>query len=177
MKKLAVIFPGMNYNSNKPLLYYIKKILIKEEFEVVEIEYGNLPKEKEKAFKIAKDKANEGVKEISWSNYDEILFVSKSIGTVVAGVIASKLNVKVRQIWLTPVNESLSFMINDGIVFSGKSDPMITTSLLISECDNNKVLLYLYDRGNHSIETGIIKENLRILADIIDKCEKYILNI
>ncbi|MGG7056792.1 hypothetical protein ACQPUZ_00690 [Clostridium tertium] len=177
MKKLAVIFPGTNYNSNKPLLYYIKKILIKEEFEVVEIEYGNLPKEKEEAFKIAKDKANAGIKDISWSNYDEILFVSKSIGTVVAGFIASKLNKKVRQIWLTPVNESLSFIINDGIVFSGKSDPMITTSLLISECDNNKVPLYLYDGCNHSMESGVIKEDLRTLTDIIDKCEKYILKI
>ena len=175
MKKLAVIFPGTNYNSNKPLLYYIKKVLVKEEFEVVEIEYGNLPKEKEEAFKIAKDKASESIKDILWSNYDEVLFVSKSIGTVVAGLIASKLNVKVRHIWLTPVNESLPFMISEGIVFSGKSDPMITTSSLISECDNNKVPLYLYDGANHTIETGVIKENLRILVDIIDKCEKYIL--
>lgn len=177
MKKLAVIFPGMNYNSNKPLLYYIKKILKKEEFDIIEIDYGKLPNEKNMAFEIAKDKAKEGIRKIEWSNYDEVLFVSKSIGTIVAGIIASKLNLQIRHIWLTPVNESISFMISNGIVFSGKSDPMITTSVLISECDNNKVPLYLYDGCNHSIESGVMQEDLRILTDIIDKCENYIINI
>ena len=67
MKKLAVIFPGMNYNSNKPLLYYIKKILIKEEFDIVEIEYGKLPSDKMKAFETAIVKANESIKDISYT--------------------------------------------------------------------------------------------------------------
>ena len=127
MKKLAVIFPGMNYNSNKPLLYYIKKILIKEEFDIVEIEYGKLPNEKKTAFEIAIAKANERIKDILWADYDDVLFVSKSIGTVLAGKIASTLKLPIRHIYLTPVNETLPFMIGDGIVFSGKADPMIDT--------------------------------------------------
>ncbi len=177
MKKLAIIFPGMNYNSNKPLLYYIKKILIKAEFDIVEIEYGKLPNEKKAAFEIAIPKANEGIKDILWADYDEILFVSKSIGTVLAGKIASELKLPIKHIYLTPVNETLPFMIGDGIAFSGKVDPMVTTSLLISECDNNKIPLYLYDEGNHSIESGVTKEDLKILSDIIEKCENYIINI
>ena len=177
MKKLAVIFPGMNYNSNKPLLYYIKKILIKEEFDIVEIEYSKLPNDKMKAFETAIVKANENIKDILWADYDEILFVSKSIGTVLAGKIASELKLPIKHIYLTPVNETLPFMIADGIAFSGKSDPMIDTSLLISECKKKEIQLYLYEECNHSIESGVIKEDLKILSEIIDKCEKYIIDI
>ncbi|MDV4149852.1 hypothetical protein R0131_03300 [Clostridium sp. AL.422] len=177
MKKLAVLFPGMNYNSNKPLLYYIKKILIKEEFDIVEIEYGKLPNDKMRAFEIAITKANERIKDILWADYDEILFVSKSIGTVLGGKIASELKLPIRHIYLTPVNETLPFMSGDGIVFSGTADPMITTSLLVSKCDNNEIPLYLYEKCNHSIESGIIKEDLKILSEIIDKCEEYIVNM
>ena len=176
MKKLAVIFPGMNYNSNKPLLYYIKKILTKEEFDIAEVEYGKLPNDKMKAFEIAIVKANESVKEISWLEYEEVLFVSKSIGTVVAGKISSELKLPIKNIYLTPVNETLPFMNCNAIAFSGKKDPMIDTSLLISECDNKKIQLYLYEECNHSMESGVIKEDLNTLSEIIDKCEKYIKN-
>ena len=175
MKKLAVIFPGMNYNSNKPLLYYTKNILNNEEFDIVDIDYGKLPNDKMKAFEIAIVKANEKIKEISWNEYDEVLFLSKSIGTVLAGKISSELKLPIKHIYLTPVNETIPFMNGNGIAFSGKVDPMVDTSLLISECDKKEIQLYLYEKCNHSIESGVIKEDLKILSEIINKCEEYII--
>ena len=177
MKKLAVIFPGMNYNSDKPLLYYIKKILKREKFDIVEVEYGKLPDDKMNAFKIAIKKANEKINDISWSEYQDILFVSKSIGTVLSGKISTELELKIRHIYLTPVNETLHFINGNCIVFSGKEDPLIDTSLLISDCDNKKISLFLYEGCDHSIESGILQEDLKTLSEIINKCEKYIKNI
>ncbi|VYU46642.1 hypothetical protein [Clostridium tertium] len=177
MKKLAVIFPGMNYNSDKPLLYYIKKILSKENYDIVSITYGELPKEKQLAFDIAIKKAKEVLKDIDWSDYDTILFVSKSIGTILAGFIALSLPKNIKHIYLTPVNETLQFINGDVLVFSGAEDPMINTENLQEECNSKEIKLYLYDDCNHSMETGDIKKDIQILSVITEKCQEYINSI
>ena len=44
MKKLAVIFPGVGYHTDKPLLYYSKKLAFQNGYEIVEVPYGKFPK-------------------------------------------------------------------------------------------------------------------------------------
>lgn len=111
------------------------------------------------------------------SNYDTILFVSKSIGTILAGIIAANLPKNIKHIYLTPVNETLEFMKGDIVVFSGKEDPMINTKDLVAECKNKEIELYLYDDCNHSMETGDVNRDIKILADITEKCQEFIKNI
>lgn len=41
--KLAVVFPGIGYHVDKPLLFYSKKIAASHGFEIVEVPYGNFP--------------------------------------------------------------------------------------------------------------------------------------
>ena len=41
--KLAVLFPGIGYHSDKPLFYYTKKVLKAEGYEIKEVKYENLP--------------------------------------------------------------------------------------------------------------------------------------
>ena len=38
-KKLAVIFPGVGYHSDKPLLYYSKKLAKNHGYEIKEVKY------------------------------------------------------------------------------------------------------------------------------------------
>ena len=38
-KKIAVIFPGMGYHSDKPLLYFSKRLAREKGYEVVEAHY------------------------------------------------------------------------------------------------------------------------------------------
>ena len=44
MKKLAVIFPGIGYHVDKPLLYYSRKLAGEAGFSVVGVPYRNFPK-------------------------------------------------------------------------------------------------------------------------------------
>lgn len=37
MKKLAIVFPGIGYHCDKPLLYYSKKIAVSNGFEIKEV--------------------------------------------------------------------------------------------------------------------------------------------
>ncbi len=43
--KLAVIFPGIGYHTDKPLLYYGKKLAKKYGYEILEISYGGFSKD------------------------------------------------------------------------------------------------------------------------------------
>ena len=85
MKKLAVLFPGIGYHCDKPLLYYSKKCLSAYGYEIIEVNYKHFPhmKEKDELIKQAEDigykQAEEILKDIPFSTYDEILFVSKIV--------------------------------------------------------------------------------------------------
>lgn len=44
MKKAAVLFPGIGYHTDKPLLYYSKKIAAELGYEIIEVPYGKFRK-------------------------------------------------------------------------------------------------------------------------------------
>ena len=79
--KLAILFPGIGYHTDKPLLYYSKKILKNMDYEIKEIQFTNLDfdlnKSKDEAYKQAKNQ----IEKMDLDTYDSILLISKSIGT------------------------------------------------------------------------------------------------
>lgn len=42
-KKIAVLFPGIGYTCDKPLLYYTGKLAVARGYKIVKVEYGNFP--------------------------------------------------------------------------------------------------------------------------------------
>ena len=88
MKRIAVVFPGIGYTLDKPLLYYGRKLLKKSGYEEIKLlDYtglgsvsikGNADK-MAKAFDVIYSKTEEYLKDIHWEEYDELLFLSKSI--------------------------------------------------------------------------------------------------
>ena len=45
MKKIAVLFPGIGYHADKPLLYYSKKLVMNKGYKIADVKYGVLPSE------------------------------------------------------------------------------------------------------------------------------------
>ena len=132
MNKLAVIFPGIGYHTDKPLLYYSKKLAFQNGYEIVEVPYGKFPKgvkgsreKMEKAFFSAVEQAEEILKDVDFSLYDDILFISKSVGTAVSAAYGGKYHLKTRNIYYTPVEASFQFMTQPGIVFTGTKDSWV----------------------------------------------------
>ena len=63
-KKLAVIFPGIGYTADKPLLYYARRIAAEQGYEIMTIPYSGFPKKirgdrkrMEESFRIALDQS------------------------------------------------------------------------------------------------------------------------
>ena len=92
-KKLAVIFPGMGYHNDKPLLYHGKKLAKERGYEVVEVSYvldknagavKDDETQKKEVFRQAYSQTEEQLATVAFADYQEVVFIGKSIGTVVA---------------------------------------------------------------------------------------------
>jgi len=187
-EKIALIFPGLGYNCDKPLLYYPKKIAASYGYQIIEINYSGFPsnvkgnKEKmELCFNIAFEQTKTCLSSIDFNNKD-ILIIGKSIGTAVAAAYASKIlcsftTKEIRFIYLTPVEQSFNYMRpSSGIVFHGTSDPWINTPVLVKNCENLNLPLFITKDSNHSLETGNLVTDIENLGKIMGRIDAYIQN-
>lgn len=115
--KLAVIFPGIGYHTDKPLLYYAKKLAAQLGYEIKEVPYGGFPKDvkgsEEKmrqAFLSALSQTERMLEQVNFTEYEELLFISKSVGTAVAAAYAVKHGLAPAHIYFTPVEASFACM-------------------------------------------------------------------
>ena len=94
--KLAVFFPGIGYHCDKPLLYYSRKLAQECGYEeTIALSYtydgGNIRGNEEKmqqAFESLYEQAEKSLSAVDFDKYDEILFVAKSVGTIIASAYA-----------------------------------------------------------------------------------------
>ena len=131
MRNLMILFPGIGYHCDKPILYYGKKIAVMNGYtDCISLSYsydgknlrGNTA-EMEKAFNSLYEQAEKQLNGVEFNQYDEILFVSKSIGTVIAAAYARKYSIECRMIFYTPLAQTYSYDVEEGIAFIGMKDP------------------------------------------------------
>ena len=85
-KRLAVIFPGIGYHCDKPILYYSRKLAKEQEYkEIISLEYsyteknirGNEKRMKE-VFDVLYQQAEKLLETIDFSKYENCIFLMKS---------------------------------------------------------------------------------------------------
>ncbi|MBO5260807.1 MAG: alpha/beta hydrolase [Coprococcus sp.] len=173
-KKLCVVFPGIGYHSDKPLLYYGKKYMAEHGYDIVEVHYGKLPKGLDNAFIAGYDVAEQQLKNVDFDKPEDIVFISKSIGTVIAAKYTRQYSIDARNIYFTPLLSTIKYANTSCIAFHGTADPLADTCKLIDACKEKNIPLYTYEGGNHSIETGDILWNMETLKDIAEKYIEYL---
>lgn len=188
MKNLVVCFPGIGYHSDKPLLYFARKLAKEIGYDdYVEVSYSyekaGLQKNKElmteaidSLYKIAEDTLDK----VDFHQYEKILFISKSVGTAVACKYASEHKISCKQVLFTPLEETFQYIKeqksyeNPYISFTGTNDPWVDEEILEFLSKERKILLYKYDGANHSLETPNTLMNLEILTEVMTKTKEFI---
>ena len=182
MKRLAVFFPGIGYTVDKPLMYYSRRLAEKHGFEICLLPYSGFPKKvkgdkakMQESYKIALKQAKEMLSDIDFEDYDDILFVGKSIGTIVAAKIASKSSVQepIRFIFYTPLEETFSFPVQDAIVFTGSADPWVEAGRIPALCKESGIPCSVIPDANHSLETADPEQDILTLQKIMFETEQY----
>lgn len=153
--KLMVLFPGMGYTCDKPLLHYAKAYGFRDGYDILCINYGTMTFDKTKVLSSiapAYDIAKEALNKINTNKYEHILFISKSLGTVVAGRLSKEYTMDIQNIFLTPLKETIPYMDNsEDVTISGEHDPMITHKDLLQIC-KLPITSFIFPNANHSLE-------------------------
>lgn len=180
-KKLAVLFPGIGYHCDKPLLYYSAKLARAAGYEVLPVPYAGFPQkvrgdvDKLRAsFAIAWAQAGEMLEAVKWADYRGLLFIGKSIGTIVGARYAMEKGLPVRSVLLTPLEATFPFVTGQAVAFHGTADPWAATRAIAAACEAKGVPLYLTERGNHSLETGDVLKDLRTLEETMKRIDSFI---
>ncbi len=180
MKKLAIFFPGIGYNKDKPLLYYSAKLAKALGYEIIHIDYHELPANgksdaalMEKAAKIAYTRAEEQLKEVNFAEYDKVLFIGKSIGTIVLAAYVCNHKVNAGQIWYTPVVPTFQFGSKNVLAFIGDADPWTDIADIKEKVKAPEIALSIYEGCNHSLETGEVDRDISTLSDVMRRTEDF----
>jgi phosphoglycolate phosphatase len=191
MSKIAVLVPGIGYTCDRPLLYYSGKIASSAGYDLVKLNFRHLGGKKNlignsdkmrKVFEKAYAQAENQLVIEELEKADEVLFLSKSVGTAVAAAFAQQYSrefeesgTKVRHVYYTPVAGTFIFMQPEsGIAFHGTADPWVDDETVIRGCKNKKVPLYIYQNVNHSLESGDVMSDLEILSKVMSVTEAFI---
>ena len=185
MRKIAVLFPGIGYTCDKPLLYYTGKLAAAHGYEIKKVEYGGFEAEikgnrekMEKAFCSALTQAEEILKDVDWQEYQDIVFVGKSVGTIAAAAYMKKYKIAGRNIVYTPLMDTFLFEKGPGIVFHGTADPWAENTEKIKDCCEKIGLpLCRIENANHSLETGDTIKDIEILRKVISKAEAFFIRL
>lgn len=185
MSKLAVIFPGIGYTADKPLLHYSKRIAANHGYEIRIMDYKGFPskvkgdrKRMEESFEIALRQSLEKLSDVSMADFEDILFIGKSLGTIVAAKIAAESPVKdrIRLILYTPLADTFAFQFGKAIAFTGEDDPWVgrDKSPIFGICEERGIPCSLIAYANHSLESGDVFADMKELYRIMKETERFI---
>ena len=211
-KRLLVMFPGVGYHCDKPLLYYGRKIAREAGYEeCVQVSYS-APVDKirgdeekmNKTFESMYQQTEEQLHDIKWEEYDDVLFMSKSIGTIIAATYAKEHELRnVRQVLYTPLADTMKVLgavdvsevieVTDtkdssdtdkntnckesftSIAFIGTNDPWSNIAEIIDLASEINITLHIYEDADHSLETGDILSDLDTIREVMEKTNLFCL--
>lgn len=184
MKKIAVIFPGIGYHADKPLLYYSSKLAGNYGYEIIKIGYPpcevNLKEASseqiasfvEECMKTVKDTLSD----VRLDTAEDILFISKSIGTAVAACYANAHGLPARHVYFTPLEDTFSYTEpKSGIAFCGTADPWADHEHVRKLCKKNDIPLTVIEGVNHSLESRDVTGDIKNLRKVMKAVDTYIM--
>ncbi len=182
---IAVLFPGVGYNTHKPLLYYSAKLMQSYGYDLCYLNYENMPKrvgsDKElmrQAVEAGYESVENTLSGINFGGYERVVFIGKSIGTIIATRYASEHSIDAVQIWYTPLIETFSYAdtvdSKKSVAFIGDKDQWSDVNMVKAAAKEKGIKLYSYPDCNHSLESANVFGNLNILNDVMHRTDEFV---
>ena len=171
---LALVFPGLRYGPERPVLHFTHRLLRRQGWTVAEVDYGFTPE----AFAAASEGEREGwitaAAATAWtwarSAGAPKLLVGKSLGTLALAWLLERANVP--KVWLTPLLRSddvADALVRDaepGLLVAGEADPATPPEALRGLTRPGLHTLVL-PRAGHDLESEDPLASLELLKDYL----------
>ncbi|MFZ5966920.1 MAG: alpha/beta hydrolase [Bacillota bacterium] len=177
---LVVIFPGENYTYERPLLYYARKAALYKGHDVLCLSYKRKITWRDMGkytIDLQADACLDTIRKCLNKSYKNMYFISKSIGTELAGTISRRLGYEhVRNFFLTPTSEAIKYIVNSScIVAVGTQDGIFTKVCIDRVKQHENVQLKLFKDAKHSLEVDHdLNESLKILQQVTNLYEEFL---
>jgi len=168
-KRLVISFPG-GRGYEIPLLYFGSKHFEDMGYEKIFI---NHPVSGEKDFDSLLENAGKVMDFIDFSEYEDVVFIGKSIGTLVACRIKEQYNLPASLILFTPVEGALPYINRDNkvlLVAAAERDRHWDTKILQSHCAKEDVKCYVEPNIGHRMEAmNDLNRNLEVIRNVVEQ--------
>jgi len=168
-KKIVISFPGAR-GTEIPLLYFGAKYYEDQGYEKIFINHPTLG---EKNFESVYLYAKRVIESIDFSEYEDIVFIAKSMGTVVACKIKAELKLPASLILYTPISETLPYIHNNNqiiLVAAGDKDRLLDSNILKEICVKENVPCYIESDVGHRMEVmNDLHRNLKVIANVVSR--------
>ena len=170
-RKIVISFPG-GRGYEVPLLYFGSKHFEDLGYEKV---FVNHPASGEKNFEALLENAGKVLETIDFSECEDVIFIGKSIGTLVACKIKEQYNIPASLILFTPVEGVLPY-INRGnnilLVAAAERDRHWDTKILQDHCGKESIKCYVEPDIGHRMEVvNNLGRNLDVISKVIGQIE------
>ena len=166
-KKIVVSFPGAR-GCEIPLLYFGAKHFEDMGYEKRFVSY---PANREITLENLLNNALEILRGIDWKEYEDVVFIAKSIGTVVCSKAKEMLGIPAKLVLYTPLEQTLAYIRKDNeviLVAMGDEDPYLTAPRLMQHCEKEEIQCHIESGVGHRMEVmGDLQRNLEIVFRVV----------
>lgn len=153
-------------------------------YDVLSIEYGfqvaRIPLNHSDEFSIVVRETREIILKALNDRYKKIIFIGKSIGTLVQASIEEKLvKYNIFNIYLTPVSETIKVGVKENsLVIAGNNDPMINDEALNKLREMSNIEFLEIEGADHSLNIkDDVMKSIDVLKNVIDAEKNYLNSI
>jgi len=188
-ENLAVLYPGMRYTCDKPLLYFSTELLLSRGYDVLQLWSGYDTQEfeqlsqAEKTIQLIRDGQELLDAGRKASTYGELLLCGKSLGTLtMAFILNDGLDQKnLKTIWFTPlinlppVSEAILALQSPAFIAGSRTDSTFSSGPVDEIRSKAGTSLVISDKADHSLEIlGDTTASLKVLDRVITKLSEFI---
>jgi len=156
---IAVCFPGTGYTCKEALFERIASDFSARGYDVVRLDFSHIPfreiESLEEAVAVAQRAVKRQLAHVPFSDYEDVVFVSKSLGTILAAQYERDNDMLPRHLYLTPLNKTLMLMRPESRVIAmvlGTEDRFLTGRALMSFCEPRNIVCHLVEGVNHNLK-------------------------
>jgi hypothetical protein len=189
-QEVALVFPGLAYTADMPLLYYTVVTILTSGINVlsVDYDYSNNPEFLKESTRTRSDWLLEDVEAAlkvitEEENHEVVCMAGKSFGTLALGyLLETYKNLRdAKTIWLTPLiknpellEQMLAYM-KDAVLVIGTNDSHYDRDIIDRLNASTQLSGIVIDRANHSLEIdGNVTESLRVLTQIASILRQFL---
>ncbi|MGG0656270.1 alpha/beta family hydrolase [Rummeliibacillus pycnus] len=164
-KKICFMFSGSGYTYDKPLFYYATMVMLENQFDVVQIHYSYNKELFDQSFEVITNNIMNDVNPVisnvlSNFQYDETIFLAKSLGTipVINEIMKREVFNKSRMILLTPllkldrIYEEILNSNHKGLLVIGDKDPHFNSEQVEHIAQETCFNIEVINGANHSLD-------------------------